>query len=98
MVQESYERERVREVVQALDRLWSATDYPEARNISQYSEDELKQFLGEWIHVRKACNRIFEKIRESRPELPGWDPMGKEVPVEQRLADADGPPESLSSD
>ena len=91
---ESYGRERVRVVVEALDRLWFATDYPEARDLSQYTEDELKQFLGEWVHVRKACNRIFDKIRESRPGLPGWDPSGKEVPIEQRLADADGSSDS----
>jgi hypothetical protein len=81
-------------VVGALDHLWYATDYHESREVSLYTDEEMKRFLGEWIQVRKAGNEIFDKIRRSRPDLPGWDPIGKDLPVEQRLARADEQPES----
>ncbi len=84
----------MRDVIEALDGFWSSTDYPESRDISLYTDDEIKRFLGEWIHVRKAGDEIFDRIRRSRPELPGWDPIRKDVPVERRLADAEPPPES----
>ena len=88
-VDKSYEDERISEVLAALDRFWYATDYGESRDVSLYSDEQMKRFLGEWIHVRKAGNEIFEKIRKAHPELPGLDPFGREISVEQRLKDAD---------
>jgi hypothetical protein len=87
-IDESYARERAEAVTAALDALWSATDYPEARDINVYTENDLKLILGEWIHVRKAMNALFDKIREAHPDLPGKDPIGGEQPIEKRLADA----------
>lgn len=87
-----YLRERVAAVLEALSNLWGATDYPESRVIANYTETELKAFLGQWIHVRKAGNEIFDGIRAAHPDLPGWDPIQKEKPVDQRLSDAEGTP------
>lgn len=86
----AYMRERAAAVLKALGGLWSATDYAESRLIENYTEAELKAFLGEWIHVRKACNEIFDQIRAAHPDLPGWDPIQKDKPVDERLSDAEG--------
>jgi hypothetical protein len=78
----SYERERAQEVMHAISSLWGATDYPEAHLISNYTEEELKAFLGQWIHIRNACDEIFAAIRAAHPELPGWAPIQGEKPIE----------------
>ncbi len=91
MPDDAYVREITQRFLEALGELWSATDYREATEFERYSDDELKVILGEWIHVRTACERLFENIRRARPDLPGWDPIGKEKPVDVRLRDAEGP-------
>lgn len=79
---DSYERERAKEVTYAISSLWAATDYPESREISNYSEDEMKAFLGQWIFIKKACDEIFDAIRAAHPDLPGWAPIQGEKPIE----------------
>ena len=90
MTEQEYARERAQDFLDALGNLWSATDHPEWQDISLYTDDEIKAVLGEWIHVRKACDAMFDRIRTARPELPGWDPIQKDRPVDERLAEADG--------
>ncbi len=72
-------------LIASLDQLWYATDFAEAGDPRNYSLEERMKFLGEWIHGRKACNRLFDAIRLAHPELPGWDPIGKSIAVEERL-------------
>jgi hypothetical protein len=88
MTEESYERERAKELLYAVDALWSATDHPEHGDIALYTDEELMTILGEWLHVRKACDALVDRIRAERPDLPGWDPIQKKRSVEDRLRDA----------
>ena len=81
--EQSYERERATDFLDSLSRLWIATDYPEWRDLSLYSDDELMAILGQWIHVRRAVDGMFDAIRTARPELPGWDPIQGEKPIDQ---------------
>ena len=75
-------------MIEALNGLWQTTDYSEAGDPNNYSAEERMKFLGEWIHVRKACGRLFGETRRLDPDFPGWDPIRKSVPVDQRLREA----------
>ncbi len=83
MSQRSYEQEVVDRLLRALGDLWHATDYPEATMLSLYTDEELKAILGQWIHIRRVGDALFNKIRESRPDLPGWTPILGERPVDE---------------
>ena len=74
------DRQMGQAVVKALSELWSATDYKESLDISSYSEDDLKAILGQWEHVRRACDAIYVAIRAAYPQLMAWDPIQKERP------------------
>ncbi len=83
VMKSEYERERAEDFLESLDRLWVATDYPECQEIALYTDQELKQILGEWEQVRKACDAIWARIRDARPDLQGWDPISGERPLGQ---------------
>ena len=85
MTTDDYAHEVRQRMLEALSDLWSATDHREATELDGYTDRELKEFLGRWVHVRRACNAFFQKIRDTRPDLPGWDPISEEKPVEERL-------------
>lgn len=78
-----YERKRAEDFWSRWTGFGSRQNYPECQEIALYTDQELKQILGEWEQVRKACDAIWARIRDARPDLQGWDPISGERPLGQ---------------